>query len=267
VATETVASIRRRRVSVALVVSVVLLVLAVAHTVLTGGNPVIQGESASLRAVMARLDPNSFLPGLAVMAVLAVAARVAWRTPDPGGDLLLRAVVLATLLAGAGQLGYALGRAGFDIMDPVAYNYILLSYYLAPAVCAAGLFLVMLGLSARPATGDRTAGFALNGRAVALLAAAVAVLAAARGGTAVGRPADPLAAIGRGAALVATQRIPDSINPLVVEAATAGDRYVVGRYAGDVITMMAVLKMKCRAAAGLLDATNVSIVTSSRPSS
>lgn len=264
--TEVVTSLRRRSVSLALVLSVACFIAAGIHTALTGGNPVITSEVAGAGSIFSRLDPLMFLPGVAVLAVLGIAGYVAWRMPDPAGDFLLRALALAALLAGAGQLGFALRAAGFDIVDPVAFNYILLSYYLGPAVCTAGLFLVMLALSAHPRT-DARPTLALNGHVLALITAAVLALAAARAGSQVNRPADPLPAIARAALTMVTGTSSVSIDPAVVEAAAPGDRYLLGRNAGDAITMMSVLKMKARSAAGVLDVGNVSIVPVGSPGS
>jgi hypothetical protein len=266
VAVEAVASLRRRSVSRALIIATACLVAAGTHTIWTGANRVVPPEAVSLGMVLSRIDALAFLPGIPILLLLAGAAYVSWRTPDPGGDLLLRAVVLSGLLAGAGQLRYALQSAGVNLVDPAAFNFILLSYYLGPLVSAAGIFLVMLGIAARRRD-EVPAGLALNAQALSLVAAAVLALAAARATNIVGRPAEMLPAIGRAVSLVATTAPPASIDPLVVEAAAPGDRYLIGRAPGDAITMVSVLKMRTRAAAGLLKAADVSIVAVPRPSS
>jgi hypothetical protein len=50
----------------------------------------------------------------------------------------------------------------------------------------------------------------------------------------------------------------------VVEAATPNDRYLVGPYPGDTITMASILKMKARSAAGLLNPDKVDVVVLKR---
>jgi hypothetical protein len=263
-ATELLACLRRRSLSLALVLSAVVLVLAAIHTVTTGGNPVVAPSADSMGVVAARLDALGLLPGIVVLTILGVAAYVAWHMPDPRGDLLLRAVVLAALLAGAGQLRHALELSGFDLLDPAAFNFILFSLYLAPAVCAAGIFLVMIGLAAR-AGSEVGPGLEIRGVTLSILLAAVLALAAARAGNHFRRPENPLSAIARGAALVVSQIPPHSIDPLVVEAAAPNDRYLVGPSVGGAVTMMSILKMKARTAAGLLKPDSVSIVVVGRP--
>ena len=259
VATETVAAIRTRRFTWTPPMALVLLVIAGVHTVITGGNLVVTGSVASTGIVLARVTIADLLPGLLIMGVLGVAAAVAWRMPEPRGGLFLRAVMLAAILAGAGQLRHALSSAGFDIMDPGAYNYILLSTYLAPAVCAAGLFLVMLGV-ALPLTAPGGRTVVVAARPFWLLTGALLALAAARAGNYVGRPANPFTGIARGVVLAVGQGVPPTLDPRILEAAAPTDAYVVGPGAADAITMMSVLKMKTRAAAGVLDEARVTVV-------
>jgi hypothetical protein len=232
--------------------------------VLTSGSLVLSPQTASLAGVAARVSLLSFLPLLAVLAVLVWAGSIVWRLPDPSGDLLVRAVVLSTLLACAGQLRYALESAGFDLMDPAAQTFILLSYYLAPAVCAAGIFFVLLGVASYGVPSE-PGRLELHPRALSIATAAVLALAAAHAGNTVGRP-KALPAIASGILITATERTPASIDPVVIEAAAPDDTYIVGRSGGDAITMMSVLKMKARAAAALLNPANVRIVVAKRPS-
>jgi hypothetical protein len=100
---------------------------------------------------------------------------------------------------------------------------------------------------------------------LSLVVAAILALAAARAGNHVGRPENPLSAIARRAALVVSPLPPKSLDPLVVEAAAPNDRYLVGPNLADPVTMMSVLKMKARTAAGLLKPDGVSIVVVGRP--
>jgi hypothetical protein len=99
---------------------------------------------------------------------------------------------------------------------------------------------------------------------MALLAAGVLALMAARSGNSVGQPPNAFVAIGRGLELMATQKTPSSIDRRVIDAAAPNDRYLVGPYPGDAITMMSILKMKARAAAGLLEAEKVSVTVVKR---
>lgn len=264
-ATELLACLRRRALSLTLVLAAGLLVLAAAHTVSTGGNPAVAESADSMRVVAARLEVLGLLPGIVVLAILGVAAYVAWRMPDPRGDLFLRAVVLAALLAGAGQLRHALELSGFDLLDPAAFNFILFSLYLSPVVCAVGILLVMIGLAAR-ARREPGVGFEIRGETLSLVMAAVLALAAARAGNHVGRPANTASAIARGAAIAVRQTPPSSmLDPRVMEAAAPNDRYIVGPNLADPVTMMSVLKMKARSAAGLLKPERISIVVMRRP--
>jgi hypothetical protein len=64
-----------------------------------------------------------------------------------------------------------------------------------------------------------------------------------------------------------TQTPPASIEAGVVKAAAANDHYLVGPYPGDTITMTSILKMKARAAAGLLKLENVTVTAIKRGSS
>ncbi len=266
VAIESVASLRRRAPSLALVVAAALFVVAVFRTGNFADTPVIPTEAASLSAIVSRIDLTTFLPGLLVLLPLGAAAVVAWRLPDPGGGMLLHAVVLAAMLAGAGQLRHALVSAGVSIMDPAAFTYILLSQYLGPLACATGIFLTMLSLTTkRVPTAAGVTGVEVNGPALSLLVAAVLCLAAARAGNAVGRPQNVPMAIVRGAGIVMGVTSPAPVEPLVREAASPDDEYLIGPYPGHVATMMSVLKMKARAAAGLLDPTRATTVVAPRP--
>jgi hypothetical protein len=249
VAAELAASLRRRSVSLALVMSLLCLIGAALRTGLESYNPVVPPRALSLALLAARIDPVTLLPGLVILAVLAVAAWVVWRQPDPRGDLLLRAVVIAAALACAGQLNHALVGAGVSTMDPAAFNFILLSYYLAPGVCAAGIFLVVFAVGAR--AGATLSSFDVDNRVLSSLMAGLLALAAARAGDAVNRL--PVTAVARGAALVVTQEAPRSAwPPLVLDAGTPDDRYRVGPSVGDAVTAMTLLKLKLRSVTGLL---------------
>jgi hypothetical protein len=256
-ATEIVCCLRRKSVSLALLISAVVLIAAAIHTAMTSGNPVVSVSAESLASLVSHLSLFSFLPGLAIGAVLLYAGSIAWRMPDPPGDFFLRAIVLAALLAGAGQLRVALENAGYDLLDPVAFTFILLSYYLAPIVCAAGTFLVIVGF-ATSARGFNVTDFRLDTKTLAVVAAGILALVAARGGNSIGRPANSFVAIAEGAQRVARQNAP-SVDPRVIEAAAPNDRYLVGPFPGDAITMMSILKMKARAVAGLLKPDDVTV--------
>lgn len=260
---EVVAAVRRRRPSIALALSSVLFAVAAWRTGLADYSPIGPPPDESLIDIARRLDFLALFPAVAILGVLAVAARLAWRMADPAGSFMLRAVLLAMLLAITGQVRYAMEAAGVSVNDPAAYNLILMSYYFAPIACGAGVFLVVAGLAAkRDVVGQP---FEVDRRVLSALTAAVVALAAARGGNTVGRPLNPLPAIVNGARLSITQAAPIAMDPAVFAAASADDRYRIGARVGDETVTMTVLKMRARAQAGLLDPSRITIVVPPRP--
>jgi hypothetical protein len=263
-ATEIVSSVRRRSVSLALVLSGVLFVAATAHTALTFENAVDAVGTQPVAPIVEYLRPDTFLPGVAIMLILLYAGYTAWRLPDLAGNFLLRAVTLAALLAGAGQVREVFLSAGYDLLNPRVYTFTMMPYYLSPLVCPAGLFLVMFAIGSSRLNRDSSQSLP-NTKTLGVISAGVLALAVARYGNEVGRPSNAFVAVARGAAIMATQKPSDRVDQRVIDAASADDRYFVGPHPGDATSLMSILKMKARSAAGLLNPQDVVIQVIKRP--
>jgi hypothetical protein len=86
-------------------------------------------------------------------------------------------------------------------------------------------------------------------------------LAAVRSDNGVSRPHNVLAALATGARIVATQKPPKLPDPDIGIAASPDDHYLVGETALYAVSVASILKMKSRAAAGLLDAAAVKVTS------
>jgi len=204
----------------------------------------------------------ALLPGLLVLGVLGYAAVRAWRLPDPVGGLLLRAIVLAALVAVAGQVREGILSAGYQPLDPQIFMFAMFSYYLAPLVCVPGIFMALFAMGLPYPSEDRESRYTLQFETMSVLAAGLLALAAARADISVSIPSNPFAAMMQSTGMLLTGESPELHPPRIVEAASPDDHYFVGPSPGDAITDVSILKMKARAVAGLLrlDAMRISVI-------
>lgn len=259
---EIVACVRRSSISFALIFSALFFVGALLFTLSTSESA-LGGNVDSISLLWQKMSVLEFLAGLPTLCIMFLFGLVAWRMTDPAGDMLLRAIVLATMLLGAGQLRESLEAQGVSLMDAKLYAFTLLWFYLAPIVCPAGTFLVMFALAtSRQEISDRTSAntFVPNSRILSLATAGVLALMAVRSDSSIQRPPNPFEALFHGLQWLAEGKASIEYDPLVVRAAGANDNYIVGPRPSDRVTTMSLLKMKARSAAGLLDPDVMTIV-------